>query len=50
MPDSRTPRRFAVVSSTTATTATRTLWSSSGATAVAAYCAAEEIETATVST
>ena len=39
-----------LVRKTTATTATNTGWSRSGSMVVAAYCAAEEIETATVST
>ena len=50
VPDSRTPRRLADMSSSTATTATSTSWPWNASIVDAAYCAADEIETATVST
>src|SRR4051794_10113807 len=50
VPDSRTPRRFADMSSTTATTAMVTSWPWNASMVDAAYCEADEIETATVST
>ena len=49
-PDSRTPRRFIAVSTATAATPARASWPFSSGIAVAAYCAAELIDTATVST
>lgn len=50
VPDSRTPRRFIAVSTTIATTANNTLWVSTNGTAEPMLDAAEEIDTATVST
>ena len=51
VPDSRTPRRLADMSSTTATTAIVDLVAAENARRVdAAFCAPEEIDTATVST
>ncbi len=50
VPDSRTPLRLADISSTVATTATVTSWPCSDSIVEAAYCAAEEIDTATVRT
>ena len=49
-PDSRTPRRFIAVRSTTATTATAASCPRMAGTIEAAYCAADEIDTATVRT
>ena len=50
VPDSRTPRRFAAISSSAATTATTTSWPWNASIVEAAYCAADEIDTATVRT
>ncbi len=50
VPDSRTPRRLAAIRSRTAATATVTSWPSRAPIVEAAYCAAEEMDTATVST
>ncbi len=50
VPDSRTPRRFIVVRNSTAITAAAAWWPSRAGIAEAAYCAADEIDTATVST
>ena len=50
VPDSRTPRRLTAMSTTTRTTASSASWPRSPLIADAAYCAPEEIETATVST
>ena len=49
-PDSRTPRRFIAVRSTTAATATGASCPRIAGTIEAAYCEADEIETATVRT
>ena len=49
-PDSRTPRRFIAVSSTTAATATAASCPRMAGTMEAAYCEAEEMDTATVRT
>lgn len=50
VPDSLTPRRFTAISKMTATTATVTWWPSRPLKVVAAYWAADEMDTATVST
>ncbi len=50
VPDSRTPRRLTAISTSVAVTAIDTWWPSKAPMAVDAYCAAEEIDTATVST
>ncbi|SLJ82847.1 Uncharacterised protein [Mycobacteroides abscessus subsp. abscessus] len=50
VPDSRTPRRFTAVSNAMATTANSTLWVATNGMAEPMLEAAEEIETATVST
>src|SRR5215218_788130 len=50
VPDSRTPRRFIVVRNSTAMTATKAWLPARAGIAEAAYWAAEEMETATVST
>ena len=50
VPDSLTPRRLSSVSSTTSPMANDTSWPRSAGSAVAAYWAPEEIDTATVST
>lgn len=50
MPDSFTPRKLTSVSSTTSPIANGASWSRSAGIALAAYCAPEEIDTATVST
>ena len=49
-PDSRTPRRFTRVSATTSTEATSASWPLTNSSAEAAYCAAEDSDTATTST
>jgi hypothetical protein len=50
VPDSRTPRRFAAISSSTAVTATVTSCPAKASIVEAAYCEADDIDTATVST
>ena len=50
VPDSRTPRRFIAARKTTARTANRTSWPRTAGNALAAYCEAEAIDTATVRT
>ena len=50
VPDSRTPRRFMVVSTTTTTTANSVSWPRRAGMADAAYCDPDETDTATVST
>ncbi len=50
VPDSLTPRRLTSVRTTTSPIANAASWSRSAGIALAAYCAPDEIETATVST
>ena len=50
VPDSFTPRRFIVMRNRTAMIAIVASWPWSGSMAAAAYCAADEIDTATVRT
>jgi hypothetical protein len=50
LPDSRTPRRFIAVSSTTSATATTASWPRMNGSAAAAFWTPEEIDTATVRT
>ena len=50
VPDSRMPRRFIAISSSTKTVAAVASCPTRAGTAPAAYCAPEEIDTATVST
>ena len=50
VPDSLTPRRFIVIRKSVATIASSASCPCSGLIAAAAYCAADEIDTATVST
>ena len=50
VPDSRSPRRFIAVSSTTAVTATSTLWVATNGTTEPRLATPEETDTATVST
>ena len=50
VPDSRMPRRLIAIRTSTADEANSTSWSLRKGMADAAYCAADEIDTATVST
>ena len=50
VPDSRTPRRFIAIRATTSRLATVASWPLSDGIAAAAYCAPDEMVTATVST
>ena len=50
VPDSRTPRRFSVISTSTAMEATQASWPSRNGISDLAFCTPEEMETATVST
>ena len=50
VPDSRMPRRFIAISNSTRAEANMASWPTSAGIAPAAYCAPDEMETATVST